>query len=72
MRFNGTAKVQFMAGVTDWVRRALAESGPEVSDQQVKAYVREKDTSVQQDHVSLALRKLRGNVRPAKKKKPPE
>ena len=53
-----------MAGATEWVRRALAELGSDASDQAVKAYIQEKDPSVPENYISLALRKLRGRVRP--------
>ena len=55
-------------GVTAWVRRALAELGPEAPDQEVRAYIRERDATVPLGHVSLALRKLRGQVRPSLQK----
>ena len=51
-----------MAGATDWVRRALAELGPDAPDKEVKAYIRGKAPSVPESQVSLALRKLRGKV----------
>jgi hypothetical protein len=35
-----------MPGVTEWVRRALAELGPEAPDQAVKAYIGERDSTV--------------------------
>lgn len=57
-------------GVAAWVRRALAELGPEAPDQEVRVYIREKDPTVPLGHVSLALRKLRGQVRPSLRKKP--
>jgi hypothetical protein len=57
-------------GVTAWVRRALAELGPETPDQEVRAYIREKDPTVPLGQVSLALRKVRGHVRPPLRKKP--
>jgi hypothetical protein len=51
-----------MGSTTDWVRRALAELGSHAPDQAVKNYIREKDPSVPEGHVSLALRKLREKV----------
>ena len=57
-----------MAGTTDWVRRALAELGPDAPDTEVKAYIRGKDPAVPEGHISLALRRLRGSVIPAGKK----
>jgi hypothetical protein len=48
-----------MAGATDWVRRALAELGPEAPDADVKAYIREKASDVPESYVSLVLGKLR-------------
>jgi|GEM_PF-5383420 len=59
-----------MAGATDWVRRALAELGPDAPDTEVKAYIRGKDPSVPESYISLALRKLRGKVVPAVRKQP--
>jgi hypothetical protein len=59
-----------MAGVTDWVRRALAELGPDAPDAEVKAYIRENAPDVPETQVSLALRKLRGEVVPSRKKHP--
>ena len=59
-----------MAGATDWVRRGLAELGPDAPDTEVKAYVRGKDSSIPESHISLALRKLRGKTVPAAKKGP--
>ena len=51
-----------MGSTTKWVRRALTELGSDASDLQVKNYIREKDPSVPESHVSLALRKLRGKA----------
>lgn len=48
-----------MGSTTEWVRRALAELGPDVPDQKVKAFIRGKDPTVPEGHISLALRKLR-------------
>ncbi len=59
-----------MPGVTAWVRRALAELGPEAPDQEVRKYISERDQTVPLGHVSLALRKLRGKVRPTLRTKP--
>jgi hypothetical protein len=57
-----------MGSATEWVRRALAELGPDAPDQEVKAYIRGKDSSVPEGHVSLALRKLRGKMIPTGRK----
>jgi hypothetical protein len=57
-----------MSGVTEWVRRALSDLGPKAPDQAVKAYIRERDPTGPPGHVSLALRELRGKVRPSTKK----
>jgi hypothetical protein len=54
-----------MAGVTDWVRRALDELGPDAPDTKGKAYIREKAPDVPESPVSFALRRLRGKVIPA-------
>lgn len=51
-----------MGGATTWVRQALRELGEDASDVAVKAYVREKEPTVPESHIGLALRKLRGNV----------
>jgi hypothetical protein len=56
-------------GVTTWVRRALAELGPEAPDQEVRAYIHKNDPTVPLGHVALALRKLRGQVRPSLQEK---
>jgi hypothetical protein len=60
-----------MGSATEWVRRALAELGSDAPDQEIKAFIREKAPGVPSGHVSLALRKLRGKVVPARKKQPP-
>ena len=51
-----------MGSITEWVRRALAELGPDALDKEVKAYIRGKDPSVPEGQVSLSLRKLREKV----------
>ena len=51
-----------MTGATDWVRRALAELGPDAPDTEVKAYIRAQEPTVPERYVSLALRKIRGKV----------
>jgi hypothetical protein len=53
-----------MGSATEWVRKALAELGPDASDQEVKAFIRGQDSSVPEGHVALALRKPRGKVIP--------
>jgi len=60
-----------MASVTDWVRRALTELGPDVPDAKVKAYIREKAPDVPEGHVSLVLRRLRGGVIPTRMRHTP-
>jgi hypothetical protein len=57
-----------MGGATAWVRQALRELGGDASDVAVKKYIREKEPTVAENHIGLALRKLRGNVVPAKTK----
>ena len=47
-----------MAGVTDWVRRALAELGSDASVKAVTEYVLGKDASVPKGYISLAMRNL--------------
>jgi hypothetical protein len=59
-----------MAGATDWVRRALAELGPDAPDAEIRAYIREKDPTVPGNYISLALRKLRGKVIPVEGNQP--
>ena len=59
-----------MPSPTDWVRRALAELGPDAPDTEVKAYIRGKAPSMPESYISLALRKLRGKAVPAVRKRP--
>jgi hypothetical protein len=59
-----------MGSTTEWVRRALGELGTDAPDQEIKAYIRGKAPSVPEGQVSLALRRLRGQVVPARTKKP--
>jgi hypothetical protein len=59
-----------MAGITELVRRALAELGSDGPDADIKAYVRQNDASVPDGHVGLALRKLRGGVIPSVRQRP--
>src|SRR4051812_23090932 len=54
-----------MGSTTEWVRQALAELGSDATDQELKAYIRGKDPSAPEGHVSLALQKLRRKVIPA-------
>lgn len=51
-----------MGGVTDWVRRALAELGSDATVKEVTDYILGKDSTVPKGHISLAMRnlKLRG------------
>jgi len=56
-----------MGGVTEWVRRALAELGPDAPDAEVKAYIRANNLSLPERQIGLALRKLRGRAVPARK-----
>jgi len=51
-----------MGNTTAWVKQALQELGSDASDQAVKNYIYEKDSSVPEGHVSLALRKLRRKI----------
>ena len=51
-------------GVTDLVRQALAELGPDASLRQVGDYVLAKDPTVPRSYISLALRNLK-KKRPA-------
>ncbi len=51
-----------MGNTTPWVKQALEELGSDASDQVVKNYIYEKDSSVPEGHVSFALRKLRGKI----------
>lgn len=61
-----------MGGATAWVRQALRELGADASDVAIKMYVRQREPTVPESHIGLALRKLRGNVVPAKVKTPPK
>jgi hypothetical protein len=56
-----------MGSTTEWVKRALTELGSGATDQAVKRYIREKDPSVPEGQISLALRKLRRKVNPVTK-----
>jgi hypothetical protein len=53
-------------GTTSWVRQALQELGRDASEVAVKTYIREKEPTVPESQIGLALRKLRGNVVPTK------
>jgi hypothetical protein len=57
-----------MGGPTAWVRQALQELGRDAPDVAIKAYIREKEPSVPESQIGLALRKLRGNVVPSRPK----
>ena len=48
-----------MAGATDWVRRALAEMGPDATVKEVTDFIVAKDQTVPRGDIPLALRKLR-------------
>lgn len=48
-----------MGSATEWVRRALAELGPDAPAQTIKAFIRERDWTIPEGHISLALRKVR-------------
>jgi hypothetical protein len=48
-----------MGNTTGWVRRALADLGPNASDKDVEAYIRDKAPEVPQGQISLALCKIR-------------
>ena len=52
-----------MGSTTEWVRRALDELGWDATDQEVKAYLREK--GVPPGHIGLALKKLRARGIPS-------
>jgi len=52
-----------MAGVTDWVRRALAELGPDATTKEVTDYILGKDPTVPKGYISLAMRNLKKAVR---------
>jgi hypothetical protein len=58
----GRQEANVMGGVADWVRRALAELGPNAPDRDVKAYISKHAPTVPQGHISLALRKIRGKT----------
>jgi len=46
-------------GVTDWVRRALAELGADASVKQISDYILVRDTTVPRNQIPLAVRKLK-------------
>jgi hypothetical protein len=46
-------------GVTDWVRRALADLGPDASVKQIGDYIVARDPSVPRSYVSLAVRNVK-------------
>jgi len=48
-----------MPGVTDMVRRALEQLGPEATLREVTDLVMREDATVRKNYISLALRKLR-------------
>jgi hypothetical protein len=52
-------------GVTDWVRRALAELGPDASVKQIGDYILARDSSVPRRYISLAVRKLKKKAGPS-------
>jgi len=60
-----------MGSTTEVLRRVLAELGSDASDQIMKAYVRDNYPIIPRGHISLALRKLRGPVRPSMSLKSP-
>lgn len=47
-----------MAGVTVWVRRALAELGPDATVKEIAAFILGQDSTIPRAHIPLALRKL--------------
>lgn len=51
-----------MRGVTEWVRKALAQLGEDAPDADIKAYIRARASQLPQRQVGLALRKLRGRT----------
>lgn len=57
-------------GVTDWVRKALAELGPDASLKQVGDYILERDATVPRSHISLALRNLKKRGTSFEREKP--
>lgn len=59
-------------GTTDWVRKALAELGPDASLKQVADYIVARDTTVPRSYISLALRKLKKKGPFLESEKPPQ
>ena len=48
-----------MPGVTEWVRRAFAELGPDATVKQVTDYIIAQDPTVPKGYISLTMRKLK-------------
>lgn len=56
-----------MGNATEWVRNALAKLGQDAPDADIKTYIRQNEPTVPQNQISLALRKIRGQVIPKHK-----
>lgn len=56
-----------MGNTTEWVRMALAELGQDAPDADIKSFIRQKEPTVPQNQIGLALRKIRGQVIPKQK-----
>jgi len=59
-----------MPGVTDWVRRALAELGTNATIREVTDFILSQDPTVPKSYISLAMRNLKRRELCAAKKKP--
>ena len=61
-----------MPGVTDWVRRALAELGPSATAKEISDFILRQDPTVPKSYISLALRNLKKRELAGDKKKSPK
>jgi hypothetical protein len=58
-------------GVTDWVRKALDELGPNAGLKEVGDYIIARDATVPRSYISLALLKLKKRNLSSEREKPP-
>jgi hypothetical protein len=59
-----------MGNTTDWVRRALAELGPDATVREVTDFILRQDPTVPKSYISLTMRNLKKRGLAADKKKP--
>ncbi len=57
-----------MTGVTDWVRRALNELGPNATIREVSDFILRQAPTVPKSYISLAMRNLKKRELPGGKK----